>query len=224
MFNYVIGIILPLITIDYKTVFLAFFHSLTYNPDMKKQIITIAGNLGAGKTSTADKVSQILGYERLSTGAIARSVANDRGLTITEWNKTAEADPSLDHDVDMRTKALGRKDKFVLDSRLAWYFIPESFKVFLLLDPATSAERILASKQNKDNARLSEIETNDIEVLKNDIDARYTSERKRYKELYNIDDHMATENFDLIVNTKINDLDKVTQIVVDAYKNWLKND
>src|ERR1035437_7748083 len=100
----------------------------------KKHIITIAGKLGSGKSSTAKMVSEILNYKHYSTGDFMRSIADQKGVPLGELNKIAETDPSIDKMLDDRNKEIGTMEDIVLDSRLGFYFIPESFKVFLELD------------------------------------------------------------------------------------------
>ena len=51
------------------------------------------------------------------------------------------------------------------------------------------------------------------------IDRRFASEQKRYAGLYGVD---ATDplNFDVVINTKHNDLKTVTAMVLAAYRAW----
>src|ERR1035437_2410244 len=109
----------------------------------KKHIITIAGKLGSGKSSTAKMVAEILNYKHYSTGDFMRSIADEKGIPLVKFNKIAENDPSIDKILDDRNKEIGNMENIVLDSRLGFYFIPESFKVFLELDPSIASERIL---------------------------------------------------------------------------------
>ncbi len=67
---------------------------------VKKQIITIAGSLGSGKSSTANRVAEILRYTRSSTGDFMRAIANERGISLEELSKQAETDPSIDQKLD----------------------------------------------------------------------------------------------------------------------------
>ena len=49
---------------------------------------------------------------------------------------------------------------------------------------------------------------------------RIESERKRYRDLYNIDVTDKAQ-FNLVVDTEANSLEKVIEMVVSAYKRWL---
>lgn len=184
---------------------------------MKKSIITIAGSLGSGKSSTAAAIAEKLGYEHLSSGDMFRKMAQERGLSVEEINKQAEVQQDIDHRVDAWLQELGKaREQFVVDSRMAWHWIPESFKVFFALDPATAAERIFANINT--SGRVSE-SASSVEEVRGSIDARFASEQKRYMTLYGTDPTDPL-NFDIVINTKHNGLESVTGMVLGAYKAW----
>ena len=184
---------------------------------MKKQIITIAGSLGSGKSSTARAVASALGFRHFSSGDLFRKLAAERGESIEAMNISAEAQRDIDLKVDNLLREMYRTDEqLVIDSRMAWHWMPLSFKVFLVLDPDTAAQRIF--NHLRDEGRMSEAATSIDEVRKS-IDRRFASEQKRYAALYGVN---ATDplNFDIVINTKHNDLKTVTEIVSSAYRAW----
>jgi len=184
---------------------------------MRRQIITIAGLLGSGKSSTARAVSSALGFRHFSSGDLFRQLAVERGESIEAMNISAEVQRDIDLKVDDLLQQMYRTDeKLVIDSRMAWHWMPRSFKVFLVLDPGTAAERIFNHLQ--DEGRMSEAATS-VQEVRNSIDRRFASEQKRYAALYGVN---ATDpsNFDIIINTKDNDLKTVTAIVAAAYHAW----
>ena len=184
---------------------------------MKKQIITIAGSLGSGKSSTARAVASALGFRHFSSGDLFRQLAAGRGESIEAMNISAEAQRDIDLKVDNLLREMYRTDeRLVIDSRMAWHWMPLSFKVFLVLDPDTAAQRIF--NHLRDEGRMSEAATSIDEVRKS-IDRRFASEQKRYAALYGVN---ATDplNFDIVINTKHNDLKTVTEIVSSAYRAW----
>lgn len=188
----------------------------------KKHIITIAGKLGSGKSSTAKKVAEILGYEHFSTGNFMRAMALKRNISLEELSKIAEQDSSVDFEIDNYCKELGGKNNIVVDSRLGFHFIPDSFKVFLELDPDIASRRILEDKKNNPNRHTEASGSFDTpEEIKEKIVSRLESERKRYKELYSIDDQTDHKHFDLVLDTKDISLEEVSKMIVDGYSNWL---
>lgn len=188
----------------------------------KKHIITIAGSLGSGKSSTAKKLADILDYTHYSTGDLMRSIATERGISLVELSKLAETDMSIDKKLDDSNLQIGMMENIILDSRLGFHFIPDAFKVFLELDGETASERILADKKNNPNRSKEDSGSFDTkESIIESINIRHQSERKRYKDLYNIENVTSPDNFDLIINTKNNSLEEVCKIIVGEYNNWL---
>ncbi len=191
---------------------------------MKKHIITIAGSLGGGKSSTAKSLAKNLLYEHYSTGDFMREIANKKGISLGDLGKMAETDKSIDEILDNHNKNLGKLNNIVLDSRLGFYFIPNSFKVFLQLNFEMAAERILLDK--KDNPNRQTEATGDFstkESIMKKIKNRSLNEKKRYKKLYNIEDQASPKNFDLVIDTAQIPLDEVVKIIITKYKKWLKN-
>lgn len=184
----------------------------------KKHIITIAGNAGGGKSTVAKMVAKKLGYDHYSSGDFMRQVARERGVTLEELHEMAENDSSIDHDIDARNKEVGKQDELVIDSRLAFHFIPQSFSVFLSVDTDTAAKRILAdSKKNRQEERKAAT----LEDVKEKIHERMESNKKRYKELYGID-YLDTEQFDLVIDTSNTTPDEVTSRIIAGYNEWLE--
>lgn len=190
----------------------------------KKRIITIAGKLGSGKSSTAKRVSELLGYKYYSTGGMMRNLAKEKDVSLGELSLIAEKDSSIDKILDDYNLEIGKLDDVVLDSRLGFYFIPNSFKVFIELDPETAAKRILLDKKNNLNRHTeADGDFDTEESIATKVKERLISEKKRYKELYGIEDHTSYENFDLIINSGALSLEEVVEKVIKEYKNWLNN-
>lgn len=187
---------------------------------MKKHIITINGVPGSGKSSTANGVAEALQYKRFSTGDFMRNIAVSMGINLNELSSIAEKDNGeIDKKIDDENRKLNELDNFVIDSRLAFHFIPDSFKVFLDLPLEISKERIMNNLGSNALRAQSENAQNLEEVYTN-IVARLESENKRYKEYYGVD-YTDKNNFDIIVDTNKNNLEQVVQIILEAYKNWL---
>ena len=65
-------------------------------------------------------------------GQIMRDMALEKGMTLPEFRKLCDIDPSFDNKVDDYVIKLSQEEKtFVIESRTAWHFIPQSIKVFL---------------------------------------------------------------------------------------------
>ncbi|MEI6580996.1 MAG: AAA family ATPase [bacterium] len=186
---------------------------------MKKEIITICGGLGSGKSSTAKEVAQALNLKHFSSGDFFRQVGLELGLSVTETNKKAETDLKIDEMTDQKLRDLNNGNKIVIDSRTAYHWIPDSFKVYLDLPPNIAKERILNSiKENKLREQSEKAKTSE-EILKK-MTERFLSEQKRYWDLYKID-NTDKKQFNLVIDTNKNNLGRVVEIIVSEYKKWI---
>lgn len=184
---------------------------------MKKKIITIAGKLGSGKSSTAKKIARMLNMQHFSSGDFLRKLAEERNMTIKELMIAAETDPQIDNDIDSILKSKAGEENLIIDSRLAFHWIPDSFKVYLEIDPDVAAERMFYDLESNESRQKSEHSKSIAEMKKNMIE-RHESDVKRYQKLYGIN-HTDHANFDLVINTGLpeNDLDTVVKKIICAY-------
>jgi predicted cytidylate kinase len=160
-------------------------------------IITIGGNIGAGKTTLAAKLAANLGYEQLYVGGIFREMAAEKGLSIEQFYEVLNNDPAIDHEVDERqAKMMREQDNLVVQGRIAWYFAQSSpFKVFnmlLTVNPMIGAAR---SGERKENAGKS------VDEMVIATTERGKVERERYKMLYGIEDHSDPSHYDYVLDT-----------------------
>lgn len=163
-------------------------------------IISISGTQGSGKSTIARKLSKKLDWPRYYMGGLRREAAFKRGLTLAEYNKLGENDPTSDLEVDNYQTELGRKENnFIIEGRTSWYFIPHSLKLYIDVDKEIGAARIFSSLQTKNN-RNEDKNLNSVEdVLKSNIE-RQKSDNKRYKKYFNIDVY-DQKNYDFYINT-----------------------
>ena len=146
-----------------------------------------------------------------------RDIAAQRVVSIDELNTMMEREPALDHEVDAVVRSKETEHDIVLDSRLAWHWIPGSFKVFLRLDPKTAAERIF--KQIQQEGRLSEEFKTEEEVVSS-ISNRLASEKTRYQELYGVN-YLDESHYDLVVDTGRHTLPDAAHTIETAYRKWV---
>ena len=145
-------------------------------------IITISGKAGSGKSTVAKMLSEKLSLKHYSIGDLMRAMANEKKMSLLELNNLAEADKSIDFELDNKLKELGKtKDNFVVDGRLTAFFIPKAqVRVFLDTDDRTRAERILRDKREHEKSK-------DIDETISIIRKREESEKKRYMQYYGVD-------------------------------------
>ena len=176
--------------------------------------ISLTGRLGSGKSTVAKLISAKYGYEIHSTGTALRKIAADLGMTALEFNRLMTSDPKYDYMIDEETKRISIEradDKIIYDSRMAWNFAVKSFKVYLYVDTAVSAQRIMA-----DQSRGAVETYKSVEDAIYQIEERMKEENKRYKQIYNVD-HLDLNNFDLVVDTEHHLPDEVCELVMSEF-------
>ena len=159
-----------------------------------KDIVTLSGDIGGGKSSVARILTNALGFQLISAGGLQREIATSMGLTTLQLNELSSDDRSVDDKIDSRTRWLGENsDRIIVDSRLAWHFIPGAYKVFLSVDPMVGAERVFdASRSDENHHSLAHaLENNRL---------RTQLEASRFKTLYGIT-MRDYRNYDLVVDT-----------------------
>ncbi|TAH32567.1 hypothetical protein EYC58_02845 [Candidatus Saccharibacteria bacterium] len=188
---------------------------------IRKSIITIAGKPGSGKSVTSKMIAARFGYQHFSSGDLFRAIGKEHGIDdVREINLAAErGELNVDELVDQRLRDIGETEsEIVIDSRTAWHWMPQSFKVYLDLDLVTAAERIL---KGIDEFRMAHehipSEPMEYALL---LEERLASESRRYKKLYDVDPY-DTSNYDLVVDTRVNTVEEVVGIIVKNYKEWL---
>ncbi len=174
------------------------------------KIISLTGDLGSGKSTVSAILCKQLNYEYVYTGQIQRRIAERYSMTTNELNVYAETHPEIDQEIDDTFKSLVDAQNLIVDSRLAWFFIPTSFKVFLKTNIIVSARRI-----SGDKGRINEnYESMQEAALK--IVERKRSEVKRYMQYYNVD-CLDFTNYDLIIDTTEIAPDEVCSIILEEF-------
>lgn len=175
--------------------------------------ISLAGDLGSGKSTVAKILIEKLGAEYYSTGAIVRSIAERRGMSVVELNHYMETHPEIDHEIDDGLRQLSEVDKLlIIDSRMAWHFTEGTFKVYLTTDVETSALRIMSANRQGEHAGTLE------ETVK-ETKMRRESEKKRYKEQYGVD-IMNLSNYSVVVDTTHATPEKIAEQIISAFRIW----
>ncbi len=174
--------------------------------------IAITGKLGSGKTTVSKILSSTLGYETYSTGSIQRKAASDMGITTLELNQRMMNDPSFDHVIDDTVAEVSReRDHIIFDSRMAWHFAHNAFRVFLTIETGEAARRVYLAERG-------EVETYDnIEEAEAALEERCRLERERFMTIYGVD-YTDPANYDLVIDTTKISSEEVAQIIICEFK------
>ncbi|MBO5101834.1 MAG: cytidylate kinase family protein, partial [Clostridia bacterium] len=178
-----------------------------------KDKISLAGDLGSGKSTVSDILIERLGAKYYSTGRIVRDIAEKRNMTVTELNVYMETHPEIDREIDDGLRALSALDEFlIIDSRMAWHFTEGTFSVYLSTDIETSALRIMNANRVGEHAAT-------LEETVRQTRARRESEKKRYMTQYGVD-IKNLENYALVVDTTAATPTEVADRIISSFEEW----
>ncbi|UEC43759.1 MAG: Cytidylate kinase [Methanothrix sp.] len=168
-------------------------------------IITISGPPGTGTSTLARHLSKELEIRWVNSGELFRKIAAERGVSVAELGRSAEAGPEIDYLIDDAQRALAAKAGGVFEGRLSGHILDADLKILLKADKMVRAERIAAREKKlvEDALRESRI--------------REESEARRYEKYYNID-LKDFSVYDLVIDTGTWDETGVVAIVLTAVR------
>lgn len=169
-------------------------------------LLTVSGPPGSGKSTTAAALAEEFGIEHVSGGDIFRSLADERGYSLAEFNALAEDNDGIDRDLDRRLQAIAReREDVLLESRLSGWLAGDEADVRIWLDaPLPVRATRIADREDKTVARA-----------RTETEEREASERERYLDYYGID-IADLSIYDLSVNTARWDERTVFDLLVEA--------
>ena len=177
-------------------------------------IITITGKPCSGKGTASKEFCKKYGFEYIGTGNMFREYAKQYGHDILSFQEQSSLVTKIDNLIDTKIYQIGQtklNENIIIDSRLAWHFIPNSFKVFIDIDDETAAKRLFSANRDSESVQT-------LEEAKQSLIERWNIENERYQKLYNID-NLNLNNYDLVINSK--NLTPM-QVVEEIYKNYQK--
>lgn len=183
----------------------------------KKHIISLSGDLASGKGTVSSILTADLNYGIYRNGEYFRKLAKEMGMDVTSFNVYVKEHPEIDRQIENSAAEYAKQnDNFVIDARLGWYAVPESFKVYLKVDLDVSAQRAFYDEKRKSTEKF-----NTVEEQKQDIIRRYNYENERYWNLYQIRKNDMS-NYDLVVDTTDKTPEEVAKIIEEEYSKWLE--
>jgi len=169
--------------------------------------ITIFGLAGTGTTTLGKLLALRLNSKFVSTGNIFRQMATDLGLSLYEFDVLCNSNSEYDRRIDAETEKFGiENDNFVLESRLGWHFIPDSFRVKILCEDKVRFGRV-AARDGISQEQAKE------KTLKREADGP-----QRYRELYGIEDFGADSHFDFIIDSTNLSPAEIVERIIEAIK------
>jgi cytidylate kinase len=178
--------------------------------DGRKIKISITGDLGSGKSTVCRFLKDKYGLNIYSIGQIQRSLAQKYNMDVLAFNKYMESHPEIDEEIDTELTKIGQRDEdMVLDSRMAWHFVPDSFKVYLTVELDEAARRVM----NDERGRVETYAC--IGDAKECLSERKRSENLRYMTKYGVD-CSNLDNYDLVIDATSISPEQVADSIMEA--------
>lgn len=183
----------------------------------KKNIISISGDLASGKGTVSEILMKKLGHGIYKNGDYFRKLAKEHNMTLQEFGEYVSTHPEIDIEIEESAKKYAlNHDNFIIDARLGWYAVPESFKVYLKVDINEAAKRAFNDLKRKDLENFISVEEH-----KKALEERYKKENERYFNLYNVRKEDMS-NYDLVIDTTEKTPLEVANIIIAEYEKWKK--
>lgn len=171
--------------------------------------ITIGGTPGSGKSTLATMMSERLDMDHVSIGDLRREIATREGMTLHEFNELGEDEAWTDEEIDQYQQDYAENhDDFIMESRLGWYFIEDSFDIYVDANPDERARR-LADRDSEEESYTTKDEAKEANQQ------RLESDRRRYRQYYGIDP-FRPEHYDLVIDSTDKPPETVLEIAMDA--------
>lgn len=183
---------------------------------MKKQMICISGNIAVGKTEVAALLAEKLGYRLYKASESFRRLARENNMDLVTFNNYVKANPDIDKNIEATTKkVIDSNTNIIIDARLGFYLGSKAFKVYMIANEDTAAERLFKASIT----RGKEEEYKTVNDAREAIKIREASEQERYLKLYNVDIH-DMDNYDYVIDTTNLNSEEVASKIIKAYKVW----
>ena len=173
----------------------------------KKNIISLAGELASGKGAVSKLLCEELNYTVYRNGEYVRKLAKEKGLDITSFNAYLKDHPEIDRQIEKSAAEYAKThNHFIIDARLGWYAVPESFKVYLVVVIEEAGQRSFYDLARKATEKIFKVK----------------EENERYFELYGVHKEDFA-NYDLVIDTTNKTPEEVKDEIIKEYQNWLKS-
>lgn len=181
----------------------------------KKNIISISGDLASGKGTVSEILMEKLGHGIYRNGEYFRKLAKESNKSLQEFSEYVAKHPEIDIEIENSAKKHAEKnDNFIIDARLGWYAVPESFKVYLKVDINEAAKRAYNDEKRKDLENFKSVEEHKQALIE-----RTNSENSRYLKLYGVD-RTDMNNYDLVIDTTEMTPIEVADLIIKEYEKW----
>ncbi|MCX8074770.1 MAG: (d)CMP kinase [Clostridia bacterium] len=182
----------------------------------KKHIITITGDLASGKSTITHIIKDRLNYSIYQNGEYFRKLAAQYNMNVLEFGFYVKDHPQIDEQIELSAKNYAEEnDNIVIDAKLGFYSVPNSFKVYVTVDTDEAARRVFADEKRG----CVECYTS-VQNAKQGIIKRYNHENERWFNLYGVKKNDMT-NYDFVIDSTNSTPQEVADKIIQEYEKWL---
>ncbi len=170
----------------------------------KANKIVLSGLAGSGKSTIGKLLGEKLGWGFISMGEFSRNYAqNNFNMNINAFQDYCKQNPEIDELLDKQFIQFCKEESdLIIDYRLGFHFIPNSFKICLHVSPGEAARRISMAKR--------EYETPESIVIRN------VKMVNRFKEKYEVD-FSDIRHYNLIIGTDFLSEEEIVNKIIHEY-------
>ena len=141
--------------------------------------ITLSGEVASGKSTIGRLLAENLDYKFVSIGNRTREFAERKGLDIVQFQKECLSDPRIDKLIDKQfSEECNANENLIIDYRLAFKFISNSYNIFLKISEANATDRLRkANRQNETYLTIRERNDTFKNQFQNSYGVDYTDEK-----------------------------------------------
>ena len=175
---------------------------------------SITGHLGSGKSTICKLLNKEYSFDIISAGSLMREMASEKGVSVLDFQKSQSnlehVDNYIDSAIVAKNKTISDDKNVIFDSRLAWHFLPETFKIFIVVSPYEAALRTYLTRDSKEESYTS------VDEAMNKLIERRVVENRRYKAIYGINCEDLS-NYDVVIDTSYITPKEAVEIIMDCY-------
>jgi len=150
--------------------------------------ITLSGGVASGKTTVGKLLAKVLGYKFVSIGEETRKIAESQGMDILALQNRRAEDKNIDIEIDqLFSQACNAETEIVIDYRMGFKFIKNSFNILLLISEDAATKRLESAHRPNESFKT--------------VRERNNQMVEHFKNLYELN-FLNPDNYDLTINVE----------------------
>ena len=181
----------------------------------RKDVISITGDLASGQSTVSKMLADELGFSLYRNGEYFRQLAIEKNMSVTEFGEYVENHLEIDRDIEKSAaEYAATHNNIVIDAKMGWYAVPDSFKVYLKVDIDIAAKRAFLDPNRKRSESLPTLEAQKADMIR-----RTKNDLNRYHKLYGVYRNDMS-NYDFVLDTGNLKPEEVLNRIKEEYEKW----